>query len=271
MLVDYHLHIERGPYNLDWLDKFIRQGTSMGVAEFGFSEHCYRFKQARHLLDNSWASPRCTVDIEAYIHLLEQAKAKGWPVKLGLEVDYIPEKEQEIREFLKQYPLDYAIGSVHWLGDWGFDLAETLPAWESANINEVYRRYFQLVQQAAKSNLFDFLGHLDLVKIFGYRPTENMTALYEQTVQVISQAGCAVEVSTAGLRKKVAEIYPLPQLLRLCKQHSVPITLSSDAHEPEQVGENFDLALKLLRECDYTSLLGFDKRTPIRISLKESL
>lgn len=267
MLGDYHIHVERGPYSLDWLERFIQQGKSVGITEFGISEHCYRFKQAGHLLDNPWNASRCTQDLNEYIALLNQAKAMGWPVRLGLEIDYVPEKEQDIREFLKAYPLDYVIGSVHWLGDWGFDLEETLPVWETANIDAVYQQYFQLIQQAAKSKLFSFLGHLDLIKIFGYRPLKDMTSLYEQTVRIISESNCAIEVSTAGLRKKVGEIFPQPQILRLCQQYGVPITLSSDAHEPQAVGENFAKALHLVQEYNYTSALGFEKFTPLRRSL----
>ncbi|HWJ03872.1 MAG TPA: histidinol-phosphatase HisJ family protein [Verrucomicrobiae bacterium] len=263
MLVDYHLHIERGPYTLEWLQEFIHRGQSVGIAEFGFSEHCYRFTQAKHLLENPWAGARCSQDIFEYVNLINQAKQAGLPVKLGLEVDYIPGKEAEIREFLSSLPLDYAIGSIHWLQDWGFDLAETLPRWEKADVDSVYEAYFHTVQQAARSKLFDFLGHLDLVKIFGYRPTRDMYPVYLETVKTIADSGCAVEVSTAGLRKHVGEIYPLPSLLTLCRQHDIPITLSSDAHEPQAVGENFPQAVELAKSCGYTSILRFTNRKPI--------
>jgi len=267
MLIDYHLHIERGPYTLEWLKEFVEQGKSRGVAEFGFSEHCYRFTQARHLLDNPWATKRCSADVEEYIALILSAKAKGLPVKLGLEADYIPGKEEEIRYFINSYPLDFVIGSVHWLDDWGFDLEETLPRWKKADTDEVYRQYFSFVQQAAKSKLFDILGHLDLVKIFGYRPTGDMTTLYEQTVKVIAESGCAIEVSTAGLRKKVGEIYPLPSILKLCRENNVPITLSSDAHKPDEVAENFELAVKLIRDSGYQSLMSFTARKPSALQI----
>jgi histidinol-phosphatase (PHP family) len=252
MLVDYHLHIERGPYTLEWLQKFIDQGTNRGVLEFGFSEHCYRFKQAAHLSDLAWHIARCTVDLDEYVALITAAKASGLPVKLGLEIDYFPEKEQLIREFVNSYPFDFVIGSVHWLGDWGFDLEETLPRWQEADIDQVYREYFSTIQQAATSKIFTNLGHLDLVKIFGYRPSEDMRELFDEVIKTIAASGCVVEVSTAGLRKKVGEIYPQTQILKLCRQYNVPITLSSDAHEPQQVGENFSIAV------DYITKLGIN-------------
>ncbi|MDA8442045.1 MAG: histidinol-phosphatase HisJ family protein [Peptococcaceae bacterium] len=267
MLTDYHLHIERGPYSLDWLQRFINQGLAEGIGEFGFSEHCYRFTQAGHLLDNAWSAPRCTQDIADYIRLITAAKASGLPVKLGIEVDYIPGKESEIGEFLARYPFDFVIGSVHWLDDWGFDLEETLPRWQKADIDAVYTRYFGVIHKAAQSGLFDILGHLDLVKIYGFRPQQDLTDLYRQTCAIIAASGCAIEVSTAGLRKKVGEIYPHPALLSLCRSYDIPITLSSDAHAPEQVGENFMQAVKLITDTGYTSLTTFANRVPKSVPL----
>ncbi len=260
MLVDYHLHIERGPYTLEWLQRFIDQGIARGIGEFGFSEHCYRFKQAAHLSDLPWHQTRGTVDLDRYIALIEAAKQAGLPVKLGLEVDYLPQHEQQIREFVESYPLDFVIGSIHWIGDWGFDLEETLPRWQLADVNRVYRKYFYLVQQAARSKIFTNLAHLDLVKIFGFRPSEDLEALYAETVETIAQSSCAVEVSTAGLRKPVREIYPQSSILELCRQYSVPITLSSDAHEPDQVGENFAAAVRYLKNFGFTHLATFSQK-----------
>lgn len=267
MLIDYHLHIERGPYTLEWLNRFIEHGQALGISEFGFSEHCYRFRQAEHLLDNPWAHERCTQNLDEYVQLILQAKDQGLPVKLGLEVDYIPGKEKEIGALLQAYPFDFVIGSVHWLGDWGFDLAETLPVWQQADINQVYRNYFRVLQQAAKSKLFDILAHLDLVKIYGFRPKGDLSELLNETIATIAQAGCAVEVSTAGLRKPVGEIYPHPDILALCKESRLPITLASDAHAPEQVGENFPKALQLLAEYSITELTRFSQRKASQVQL----
>ncbi|HEX3015104.1 MAG TPA: histidinol-phosphatase HisJ family protein [Desulfobacteria bacterium] len=267
MLVDYHIHLEKGPYSLEWLEKFIAQGKSCGIQEFGISEHAYRFRQARQILQQPWAEARCTQNLDEYVALLEKAKAAGLPVKLGIEMDYVPGKEAEIAALAQAFPFDYIIGSVHWLGDWGFDLAEFMPRWEQAEVNAVYRQYFEVIQQAAASKLFNILGHLDLVKIYGYRPTTRLTDLYQQTIKVIAQSGCTVEISTAGLRKKVGEIYPHPEILALCREYAIPITLSSDAHEPHLVAENFPQALALASKFGYTQVNTFTARKPVSVKL----
>lgn len=259
---DYHVHLENGPYTIEWLKKFIEQGQRNNVGEIGFSEHGYRFKQAYHLIHSDgyrgkWVREYSGQDIDEYIELIEEAKNEGFPVKLGIELDYIPEKEEEIREFVKQYPFDYVIGSVHWLGDWGIDLDQK--DWENKDVYDAYKRYFDILKQAAKSRIFSFLGHPDVIKVFGYRPGVDITELYENAAKVIAENGQCVEVSTAGLRKPVGEMYPSQAFLEILKKYDVPVILDSDAHYPEHVGYMFDKGIDYIKKCGYTSLCRFKK------------
>ncbi|WP_026486504.1 histidinol-phosphatase [Caldanaerobius polysaccharolyticus] len=259
---DYHVHLENGPYTIEWLSEFVRHGQSRNVAEIGFSEHGYRFKQAYHLIctdgyRGSWVEKHGGEDIEEYIGLIEKAKHRGFSVKLGIELDYIPEKEEEIRQFVKQYPFDYVIGSIHWLGDWGIDLDPR--DWEDKDVYDAYKRYFEILKQAAKSRIFSFLGHPDVIKVFGYKPWEDITELYEDAAKVIAENGQCVEVSTAGLRKPVGEMYPSQVFLEILSKYGVPVILNSDAHYPEHVGYMFDKGIDYIKKCGYTSLCKFEK------------
>lgn len=263
-LWDYHLHLENGGFNMEWLTRFWEQGTAAGLEEIGFSEHAYRLKQARGLLTSpgkrgEYEKRHSLADIDEYLALLDEARRSGLNVKKGLEVDYIPEKENEIREFLKDYEMDYTIGSVHWLDDWGFDIPEMMEEWERRDLLEVYKEYFDILKQAAQSRLFKIIGHPDVIKVFGFKPDGDLTEIYRETALVFKQADVVVEVSTAGLRKPVGEIYPAPEFLKILGAYGIPVIINSDAHWPEDVGKDFDRAFELVKAHGFTKLCRFEK------------
>src|SRR5699024_10941292 len=136
-----------------------------------------------------------------------------------------------MKEFIDKHPFDYVIGSVHWIGDWGIDLDIYKEEYEKRNIKEAYEQYFAQIITLAESHLFDFIGHIDLIKIFSYRPADEafIDKLYDKVVHALAEADICIEISTAGLRKPVGEIYPTKQLLQKCYDAGVGIVISSDA------------------------------------------
>jgi histidinol-phosphatase (PHP family) len=265
LLVDYHMHL-RGPdngvaarYSADRADEYVAQARAAGIDEIGFSDHVYYFRQTRELWEIPWLAERSADDLEEYVDAVLEAKRRGLPVKLGLEVDYFPGIERELRELLAPYPWDYLLGSVHFVDGFPVDqqpgLTDKLPA------GEAWRRYFVWLRNAARSGLFDALSHPDLVKIFGVRaPDEETHYLHVETADAIEAAGVCVEISAAGLHKPVGELYPDRTLLELCHDRGVPVTLASDAHRPEHVGRDVDRAAALAREMGYETVTVFDGR-----------
>lgn len=260
MLVDYHMHLENGPKDLNYVAKFLETAAKKGIDEIGFSEHCYRFKEAQHLLDNPWTRKRNVDSVKEYLDLLNDAKSRGWPIKIGIEIDYIPGTEELIKGFISGYDFDYVLGSVHWLGEFGFDLKENLSIWEKGDIDSIWRDYFDTLLKAARSGLFDSLPHPDLIKIFGYYPKEDLSSYIDNILQEIAKTGVALEVSTAGWRKPVGEMYPSEFILGLIKKYSIPITLASDAHFPEHVGNDFERMLPILKDAGIRQFLRFANR-----------
>src|SRR6266542_2286336 len=247
-------------YSFEGVERFVEKAGERGVDEIGFTEHVYYFRQTRDLWSHPYQLERCVSDLDAYVDAVVEAKRRGLPVKLGLEVDYVPGSERDMSDILSPYPWDYLLGSVHWIEGHAVDAEPGL--WAHIPVAEVWRRYFIALRGAARSGLFDVLSHPDLVKIFGRRPGDEHVLLHhEETADAIEAAGnVAVEVSTAGLRKPVGELYPDPELLAACKARGIPVTTASDAHVPGDVGRDFDRALELLRGAGYETVTVFEGR-----------
>ena len=144
-------------------------------------------------------------------------------------------------EVLARHPWDYVIGSVHYIGAWGFDNPEYVDEYERRDPGSLYRHYYALVEGVARSGLFDSVGHLDLPKKFGHRDPHGQEAgsAARRALQTIAGLGLSLDFNTAGWRKPVAEAYPSPELTRAAAELGIPFVLGSDAHRPEEVGHRF--------------------------------
>jgi histidinol-phosphatase (PHP family) len=119
----------------------------------------------------------------------------------------------------------------------------------------------------ARSGLFDFLGHPDLIKKFAYRPEGDLRRFYDPVIEAIAESKVAIELNTAGFHKPCAEQYPSSEFLSLAAQAEIPITLSSDAHHPSEVARDFAKGLDLIKEAGFTHLCRFEKRKRGAISI----
>ena len=267
MIVDYHMHL-RGPaegregpidHRVEAVGPYVETAAVRGVDEIGFTEHLYYFRQARGLCAVRYQTERCRYDLDAYCDAVGEAKRRGLPVKLGVEADYVPGREAEIVDALAPYPWDFVVGSVHWLDGEAVDIEPGV--WSRLPVEEVWRRYFVLLRGLARSGLADVLAHPDLPKVFGRRPDDDeLTFLYEETADAIEAAGVAVEVSTAGLRKPVGELYPAPEVLERCHARGIGATTASDAHVFRDVGRDFEQAVELMRAAGYETVTLFEGR-----------
>jgi histidinol-phosphatase (PHP family) len=265
VIVDYHMHLrdpdEKLDFTVEGIERFVERASERGIDEIGFTEHVYYFTQTRALWSLPYYTERCVYDLDDYVDAVLEAKGQGLPVKLGLEVDYVVGRERELFDLLEPYPWDYLLGSVHKIEGNLVDASPNEGMWKHFPVEEVWRRYFIALRGAARSGLFDSLAHPDLVKIFGMRPSEEEVALHqEESADALEAAGVALEISTAGLRKPVGELYPDPGFLQACRAREVPITTASDAHVPRLVGEDFDRAIALAREAGYETVSVFEGR-----------
>jgi histidinol-phosphatase (PHP family) len=267
MIVDYHMHLRgpaegrEGPVELTVaaVERFVEQAEARGVDEVAFTEHMYYFRQAERFLGHPYHRGRVAHDLDTYCETVLEAKRRGLPVKLALEVEWLPELDGELAAVLRPYPWDFLLGSVHLVDGEAVDMEPGL--WERLPVDEIWRRYFAELRALAESGLADVLAHPDLVKIFGRRPApEDVEACHDAAASAIAKAGVTVEVSTAGLRKPVGELYPDAGLLARCRELGVGATLASDAHVYRDVGRDFDAGLEHLRAAGYRTVTVFDGR-----------
>jgi histidinol-phosphatase (PHP family) len=270
LLTDYHTHLRPDLADAT-ADRFFTEANVLrylevaaeqGVDDLGFSEHVYRFRQALDIYRHPFWEENAVDDLDAYCDFVQQMKAARHPVKLGIEVDYVPGREDRIADLIEGRPWDYVIGSVHFVADRLVD-HEGYDAWRRAEPDQVWSEYFRSVGAAAATGLFDILAHPDLVKIWGAErphPSRDPRAFYELAIDDIARSDVAVEVSTAGLRKPAGEIYPSPELLEMCVAAARPVALSSDAHEPELIGYRYESAVALLRGVGVDRIAVFTER-----------
>lgn len=249
MLIDYHMHTRLTDGHGEPAD-YARVAIERGLDEIGCSDHAPLGNR-----DTNWTMKLSDLDTYVGWVLEVQQQFPAISIKLGLEVDYFPDRHDWIRELAAMHPWDYFLGSVHFIGEWPVD--RSAEDWKDASVDERWRQYFDLWTQAARSRLFDSLAHPDLPKKFGFRSARFD---YRPALQAVKESGCAIEVSTAGLRKPCREIYPSEDLLRLARQLDIPVTLGSDAHIPQDTGGDFDKAVALARRCGYDKICRFTQR-----------
>jgi histidinol-phosphatase (PHP family) len=256
VIVDYHMHLrdeeERVAHSVDTVERWVEVATARGLDEIGFTEHVYYFRETRSLWRRTYETERCVYPLEAYVDAVVEAKRRGLPVKLGLEVDFLPGREDETRGLLEHYPWDYLLGSIHYIGDRAIDSTPSLVA--AVGAEEAYRRYSDTLAAAARSGLFDSLSHPDLVKFHG----DVLPWDWSPVLDVLD--GACLEVSTAGLYKPHGRMYPEPAMLRAARERGIPITLASDAHVPANVGRNLDRGIAHARAAGYETLTVFESR-----------
>lgn len=278
MLVDCHVHLqphgEKPPMTIARIEEYARAAETRGVEKICITEHLFRFEEAYASLHGWWdADPDARLagmvrqywqdhvsgSVADYVRVVEEAKSRGLPVLLGLEMDWLPGKGEALRAFLAPYDWDIVLGSVHYVGAFGIDDHLFMFEWENRDVAAVWSEYGALMREAGESGLVDVLTHPDVVKKFGHRPADE-TPLHSAIVAGAAATGTAIELNTNGLRNPVKEIFPDVPLLERARAAGLSITLASDAHKPELVGHGFEAAAAWARRAGYGEAVWFEGR-----------
>jgi histidinol-phosphatase (PHP family) len=264
-LPDYHIHTALCKHAVGQAADYRIAARRQEIPEMCFVDHCPspdKYDPAHRMEMTQFPS------YKEEIALLQDGEAPA--VLFGIEADYYDGCETFLREWLPAQRFDFVLGSVHYIKGWGFDNPTHRDVWDSVDVTGTWRKYFELVGRLADLGLFDAVAHLDLPKKFGHRPSDkDLKEMAQPVLDRIAKAGMGIELNTSGLRKPVSEIYPSPLLVSLAKEREIAICFGSDAHRPDDIGADFDLALKLARGADYTHYFRMNRRRKEFIPLPE--
>jgi histidinol-phosphatase (PHP family) len=267
MLTDYHVHLRRDGIEHSAEEAFTRANAERyqevaaerGVEALGVSEHVHRFRQALDVWQHPFWRENAVDDLDAYCEFVRRDTS----LALGIEADYIAGSEDRMAGLLEAHDFDYVIGSVHFIANDAIDQEGDWDVWRSGDVEKVWMRYFETLGEAARSGMFDILAHPDLVKVWGDParvPRRDLRFYYDAAMDGIADSDVAIEVSTAGWRKPVGEIYPARAFLEMCLEAGRPVALSSDAHVPNDLAYRYDDALEYLDSLDVNELAVFERR-----------
>jgi histidinol-phosphatase (PHP family) len=289
VVLDYHLHLwphgqPSAVPTIDQLAAYCDRAQAAGVQELALTEHLFRFVQADAVLAGFWDddpslglrrnmaaywADHAQADLDAYVEAVLVAKAEGLPVVLGLEVDYYPDRMDKVAALLEGYHFDVLLGSVHWLGAWGFDDYENpvvSAEWGIRPIEAVWDAYTLALEELVDSRVCDVLAHPDLCKVTNRRPPVP-DEFHDRMAEAVARTGMAAEVSSAGWRKPAAEQYPAWALLARFRERGVPVTTASDAHDIATVADRSADLRDLLEAAGYDTLQAYRNRTPRTVAL----
>lgn len=265
MLTDYHLHLrpdEDGTEPAEYFtqanyERYREAAAERGIAELGVSEHVHRFTRALDVWDHPFWKRWAVDDLDEYVEFV-----RSTDLRLGIEADFVPGREDRMASLLDDHEWDYVVGSVHFVRNDAVDLRGEWDIWTTyGDPEKVWAVYFDALGEAARTGMFDILAHPDLVKIWGSpAPDGDLRRFYDRAMDGIAESDVSIEVSTAGLRKPVGEIYPDPVFLEMCLDAGRPVALSSDAHVPEQIGYEYERALEYLENVGVKEIAVLERR-----------
>ena len=252
MIVDLHNHTPLCNHAVGEIDEYIEAAINSDTKYFGFSDHAAMDFDPKYRMAFS--------DMSSYEKDVLDAKEKykdRIEILLGYEVDYL---KGHMDKRVLNANVDYLIGSVHFIEGWGFDNPEFIGRYADQDIDEIWQKYFDTIEEMANSKLFDIVGHLDLIKVFKFMPNKNINEMAKNALKAIKKADMVLELNVAGYRKPIGEAYPSPSLLKQAYELGIPITFASDAHKPEQVAMFNDEVIKMAKDIGYTECALFKNR-----------
>ncbi|MBI2996406.1 MAG: histidinol-phosphatase [Candidatus Melainabacteria bacterium] len=250
LLSDYHTHPQGHkdlPYTQEVLEEWAIYAEQSGLKDVAFTDH------GRYHLG---------INTSEFFKFRDRIKkTKNIYFKLGIEIDNDPESSEADYSWMKKNydKLDFVLGSVHFIDNWAFDHPSYKEKYSTWNIDDLYSRYFDEMKKLINKGLLDGLAHLDLIKIFGYRPTKEIKTFVKDILKLIKEKNLTIEISTAGLRKPVNELYPQDKIIHMIKELNIPITTASDAHAAKDIGYSYNRLYEVLKQYGFNQVAVFEK------------
>ena len=252
MIVDLHNHTSLCNHAEGSIEEYIERAIQNKTKYFGFSDHAPMEFDPKYRMNFSQMKKYEKDVLDAKEFYKDKIE-----ILLGYEVDYL---DGYMDKRVLGADVDYLIGSVHFIDKWGFDNPEFIGKYEEMDIDEIWQKYFNSIEDMAKSKLFDIVGHIDLIKVFKYLPNKPIVEIAKDALKAIKEADMVVELNAAGFRKPIGEAYPSMEILKYMYELEIPITFASDAHSPDQVGFKSKELIKMAKSVGYQKCAVFKKR-----------
>lgn len=249
---DYHSHTKYSDGH-GWPEDYIPFAIKRGISELGFSDHLTLTEEQQ-----DWSIKPSQLGEYCDRILSLNKNNSNIKIKLGLEIDFLPGKEDDIKAIINSYPFDYTIGSIHYLDGESVDLGPEY--YQNRDLESLYSIYFETVAQAASTGLFNIMGHIDLVRMFGYFPSADLSTLYRKLAKSLKKSNVTVEINTNGRNKVLNDFYPDPVYLNIFREEGVSVCVNSDSHFPNGVGQYFDEAYAMIIGCGFKEMVTFNQR-----------
>lgn len=252
-MIDAHVHLfhgNSGKYSIDLVDGFVEQARKRGITELYLLEHTHQFIEFEKMYkpvseyneyQRKWLSGKMKASLGSYTSFIDSVRDHVFPIKVrfGLEACYIPETADILVEMLKQYDWNFVTGSVHYINNWGFD--HKAEFWDGTDVNEMYRRYYEIMLEMISTHAFSGVAHPDSIKCFGFYPGFDLGNTYRTVADALNNAGMYAEQSGGlALNYGSSEMGMNPEMLSVFKKNTVRILTASDAHRPEHAGMYID-------------------------------
>ena len=253
--LDSHLHTVRSPDANAHLDAYAAMAVDRGIAELAITDHV-DFDPGMPAYGYASFADRERDVREAAVRWAD----RGLAIRFGVEVTYERRYEDEIRGWLARHPHDFVIGSVHVSADSPYKADSVATFTSGRSLPEIVAPYFDEVVAAARSGLFDTIGHLDFVKRYlipHVTPADLAAApeLYERVLVALVDSGTALEVNASGLRQLPRETYPSPAIVaRYRALGGRHVTIGSDAHRSEWFAYGLDEAYRHAQGAGFEAL-----------------
>lgn len=265
--IDSHIHSDLSSDSRVRIDEYAQQAFERGIAEVAITDH----------LDFDPRAPNFAFSGYDQRVRAVRGAAERWDgrvsIRLGVEISYEADREEVIRDYLSTHPYDFTIGSVH---------VHSFSPWHAPRVDATMRGrdladavapYFAEVAAAARSGLFDTIGHLDYVKKYLVRhvaPSEfrSLEHLYEPALRAMVERGTGLEVNTSGLRHATGDTYPSQWAVDRYRQlGGERLTVGSDAHAPAQFTFGLERAYRYAAEAGFDGIAFRRADGPVRLAI----
>lgn len=246
-------------------EDFVKFAISHGFRAYGFSSH------SPLPFETFWNMSKDDMpEYLAEINRLKEKYAGQLEIYTSLEIDYLDETYNPSIAYFQELPLDYRIGSIHFLPlsehlsednmvciDGAFaDYKDSVDRYFEGKISKLVTRYFDSTLKMIEAGGIDIIGHMDKIYMNGHKcegfsfDADWYQKPFKAVLDLIAQKGLMVEVNTKNLIKK-QQIFPRKEYLGLLKDMNIPVMVNSDCHYPDLVNDGRTEAFEILKEIGF--------------------